>query len=312
MKNVHISCSDCNKSFKTYQSMWIHKKRKHKSDEAEINNEYKCQYCEKTYVRNFTLKRHLGTCKYKNKVDNMEYKIIQEKINSNPTLLSKIIENNNVSDIYKISTKVKNTPVNYYNIENNKNYTQNNQQTLNNSHNNSHNNNYNINILSLGNENLPELLSNNEQLKILNQRRNSLIYLVEHAHLNDKYPQLQTILLKELKSNKIQVYDTNTQKFTMHRKGDIWDLLIENRINDIEDFYSKQETKLNPLTKDIISDLINEICDEFENPKSQVIKDIKDNLEIKFYNNKEKVINTHQIIRTSKLIKPKLKLKTLH
>ncbi len=44
-------------------------------------------------------------------------------------------------------------------------------------------------IIGLGHENLPEIFSKKEKINVLKNRFNSLPFLVEYTHFNNKYPQ---------------------------------------------------------------------------------------------------------------------------
>ena len=107
------------------------------------------------------------------------------------------------------------------------------------------NSNNNIQLtINFGNEDLMNEFTDKEQIKILNKRYNCLEYLIEYTHFNDKFPQFQNMYIDDLKSNKAHIYDKHKQDFKVVNKNEMLDDLIENRLNDINDFYQKNSTNL--------------------------------------------------------------------
>ena len=79
--------------------------------------------------------------------------------------------------------------------------TNNNQITTNNNSNNNNNtvNNNTINIIKFGSERLSEILTENEMLKITEFINSSVNESIKRVHFNDKRPELQNIVIKNLK-----------------------------------------------------------------------------------------------------------------
>jgi hypothetical protein len=75
--SIEHECKICIKKYKSYQTLWKHNKKFHKTKINIISQnthtkyqdpskkEYKCKYCKKNYSRNDNLKRHEKTCKQK-------------------------------------------------------------------------------------------------------------------------------------------------------------------------------------------------------------------------------------------------------
>jgi hypothetical protein len=244
-----------------------------------------CIHCNREYKFKKNLKKHKKTCK-----DNPEFlELIVNTI--------KLEEVKNEDSIGNFDNKVSNQ-VNSQNTNSN-NANSNNTNISNNNNNNTNN----INIITLGNENLSDILSNTEQINILNQKYNCLEYIIKYIHFNNKFPQFQNILIDDIKSNKGYVYDKNVDDFRIMKKGDLIDNIIENRLNDIEEFCQINSKSLRQNTKNIITKFVTGVVNEYENPKSNYIKELKNDIDILMYNERKLIKNNHKILK-------KLKLKT--
>jgi hypothetical protein len=217
---MKYDCDLCNKSYKHRQSLYKHIKQKHsvkKSSEmgnvlttgqpkvshpvsqksasgqpkvshvSLIDNcgfigpneleirEYICDYCDKVYKHKQSKHKHLKVCKKK-----IEYEKELEELKEDNKELKK---NNKELELYNRKLKKNNTQlVKNTNINNN-------HQSINNSNNtnNIQNNNININIVPLGMEDLQNVISNEEQVEILNRQYNSLKHLISKIYNEDKY-----------------------------------------------------------------------------------------------------------------------------
>jgi hypothetical protein len=141
---------------------------------------------------------------------------------------------------------------NQHNIQSNN--TQSNNANSNNTQTNSNNTQTNINIqlVPLGQENLTEVLSTNEQVKILKQKNKSLETIIKYVHFNQKYPQFQNIALKETNSNIGHMYNDEANDFIEVAKDDLIIDLIENRMNDIYDFMVENKANISDKNYKII------------------------------------------------------------
>jgi hypothetical protein len=99
---MEFKCKICDKQYKSYQTLWNHKKIKH----TLKNNKIICELCNKEFTRNDNLKYHKNnTCKIKNneinKINILEDKIeqLENKINniSNNTLNNSNVNNGTVN-----------------------------------------------------------------------------------------------------------------------------------------------------------------------------------------------------------------------
>lgn len=270
--NLH-KCENCNKEYKSYQSLWNHMKRKHTT-----NNEIKikkteistCDLCNKQLSNYQSMLRHKKICKkspnivqeneeLKNKIKTIEQELAEFK-----EQMLKLMNNKfkvHPKTIQKINKMLTN------------NGTINNNNTTN-----------NINIIALGKENLTEILSQKEKMTILNNKHNCLNYIVEYIHFNDKFPQFKNIAITNIKNKYAYKFDQNMSKFIAISKEELINDIIEQRAFDIEEFYTEYKDKLDQKTKDIITNFLDNISDEneyFENKKEQI--------KVILYNNKDKI-----------------------
>ena len=283
--NVYI-CNICNKKYQHRQSLSRHKLNKHKPNDTKIapndtkiapndtkkhqNNIIKCCYCYKIFSRKSSLTRHVNfkRCKVKLEQDeikeNLEFEKIKEQMKDDIMEILKKECKMHPKTLQKINKQLQ---------------QQNNSGNINNG---TINNNITYNIVQLGDENLSEILSKKEQIKILNQKHQSLNYMTEYIHFNKKFPQFRNIAITNLKDNLAHTYDKNKNKFIVLKKDELLNNVIEMRMLDIEDFYNNHQDDLDFKTKTNIKKFINKMSndDKYYNYKKSDIK-------LMLYNNTE-------------------------
>lgn len=136
-----FDCDACNKQYKSYQSLWYHKKHTHKIENIVPDKKYKCENCNITFTRNSSLSRHLLKCRlnvkpneikenqcdkcfyvFKSKNGYKGHKCKVKKIhndnsnNNNSGIINNINGNNNVVNIFNID-QVSAFSLSYDNIE---------------------------------------------------------------------------------------------------------------------------------------------------------------------------------------------------
>ena len=286
------TCYICNKNYKHRQSLYNHNKKFHTQNNPNIithnhpNNQniiphnhytstkneedtdkYSCKFCNKSFTHYQNRWRHEKKCKssllIKNELlekQNQELKEMFEKeiLSLKQQLLDSMNKNckKHPKTLQKINRQLNNQ---YNNNQNNTNCIVNNNT---------------INIIPLGQEKLIDILSSKEQKMILSKKQQSLNYLIEYIHFNDKYPQFQNIIITNLKDNIAYKYDDSMNKFIATTKDELLEILMENRIIDIEDFYNFNSDKLNDHTKNIVNKFIDKIKndDEYFDKKKSDIK----------------------------------------
>ena len=258
------TCNICNKDYKSYKSMWHHKRNihisihqkstintpyidnlstqnQHISTVTDVNKEESpklkktektlCDYCNNNFSCYSSLHRHLKTCKAKENIikDNEELK--QKVINMEKSLdeLKKLM-------LDMMNKKCKMHPKTLQKMINN---------TNTNSHNNITINNNNIKYIEIGDEKLHTVFSVEEVMNILYKGCSALDEIVVYTHLNDKYPQFQNIIIPNVRSKTAYMYSKQLDKYILCDKNDILNELIEYRMTDLKCFYEDHGHKLN-------------------------------------------------------------------
>ena len=293
-------CKICNKNYKSYQSLWNHNHRFHpNTNHSEQNmsisvsilshNEqkleiFKCEFCNKEYKHIQSKNRHQKKCTliYKNKCEKLEKENLElknkykEHDNEIKELKDQLLEmmNKQCKMHHQTFNKIQNQLTNnfYGSTENYNNCT--------------------FNLVQLGNENLVETLSKKEQLKVLNKKYNSLNYLVDYIHCNDKFPEFNNVIITNLQNNVAYKYDQNKKKFIAIKKDELIDDIIYYRMGDLEEFYDIHLDNLDSKTKNIITNIINKM--EGDN---KFINKKKDEIKLVLYNNKNDTIDGINLIK---------------
>lgn len=319
-----FTCQICDKDYKSYQSLYNHKRKYHaeihkKNIEDKKNEPLECKYCMKVFTRKDNMKRHMKKCdfNYNQNGNNDENIDTNEKphveLNNLYDLKSYLLEG--LSDDNEDDLKIKNRITekitkmesdnvqihgndnNLMNHSQNPNYsnnkiTTNTNTNSNNVNSNSNNGNININLVTLGNENLSEILPKSEQIMLLKRKCQYLEELIQHVHLNDKYPQFQNVYVKDPNRNDIHVYDDETGDFIIKDRDEEISDLIVNRVNDVRDFFEENQDQLNNSTKQYVENYMNKIehhCDLDE--ETEYIKKKRNNVKRLLYNGRHKVKN---------------------
>ncbi len=298
MDENKYKCDLCKKYYKSYQSLWHHKKRYHvsiSSNDPQIptndpqiiqniptndpqiptnNTLIKikktdnniCDYCNKTYSCYNSMNRHQQTCKIK-KQQNKENEDLKHEITELKKMVTELINNK--------SNTINNTTNN-----------------TNNTNNGTINNNY-ITIVPFTKENFVEVSTDEEQLFILKQEGYHVLYkCIEKKHFNDKYPQFQNVMIPNKRTNDALAYDGDIEDFKMDKKLPVVEEVINHAGFDIEDMYSSHETKLNEKQKTNINKILNDT-----HPKH-----VEENVENMCYAYRNKVKNTHRKIKKQQML----------
>jgi hypothetical protein len=290
MSLMNFNCKVCNKQYKSYQSLWNHNNKFHKDEnnhgttETTINdtnniekttieqpipviNKYLCEFCNKEFNHYNNKWRHQKTCKQKNYIIE-ENKSLKETIDEMKKQLLTVMNDKckiHPKTLNKINKQINNTNTNSNNTNNINNGTVNNY------------------IISLGKENLAEVLSKREKINILNNRSLVLENLIQYTHFNEKFPQFKNILITNLRSTVGYTYDNLTNQFIAIDKDELLNDIISERTDDIIGFFEEYENEINDKTKSLIEKFIKDIDnDKYKNLKKNKIKLI-------MYNNRNKI-----------------------
>jgi hypothetical protein len=295
MEENKFKCTECQKYYKSYQSLWNHNKRFHSDISPEIssdipstspdipntfptiNNESQqiikkidkrnCDYCNKILSSYKNLHRHQQTCKLKE--NDKEKREMRKEIAELREMVAELIKNKS-------------------------NITNNNNNTINNNNNGTINNNY-ITIVPFGNEKFVEVSTETEHMFILTQNGNDVIYkCIEMKHFNDKYPQFQNYLKTNNRTDESKIFDGTIQDFKIVNDTENVDDVITNAEHDIEDMYHKHKKKINNKQKDNIKRILD--------PSKPYSKTVENTVKEMPYNYRNKVLETHKKNRKYKSI----------
>jgi len=281
--NSKYYCELCDKYYKSINSLCNHNKKYHPNDKPNVNQEstkcqpdvnqistfkYKCKYCNKGYDINQSRWKHEQKCKI-----NYENNNEKDFLKTENQLLKKELKELKEQLTLLMNKTCKMHPKTFQKI--------NNQLT-----NNTEYNNCTFNIVQLGQENLQEVLSKKEQLTILRKRHNSLNYLIDYIHFNQKFPEFSNVIVTNLQNNVAYKYDEIKNNFVAINKDELIDDIIYYRINDLEEFYDINLNSLDEKTRNIITNIINKMekDDKFISKK-------KDQIKLILYNNKAKSLD---------------------
>jgi len=291
-----IICQYCNKEYASYASRSNHIKKYHTDNvvESRINvvqpcrtdvaqnydtlnsgSNDTCKFCNKKLCDRKYRWRHEKICS-KNPANNMESENVKTDLQNIITAQTKQIEE--LKDLLLKSMKIHPKTLNKINKQ------LNNSGVINNTTN-------NIQIVQLGEENLNELLSKQEKMKILNQRGHSLKEIVNLVHISDKFTQFRNIYITNLQNSIGYKYDTKTNSFIAVNKSVLLDDIIDCRMCDIETFYNELEDKLDSTTTTAIKRFIDRMNDEDDKLKG--VK--KEELKLLLYNSREKITGKKDI-----------------
>jgi hypothetical protein len=296
MNNKKYYCTNCEKYYKTSQSLCNHKRIYHTSilpqnttilpqnttilpqNTTKNNLECKCKYCKKILSRYDSLKRHENNCKEKNKIINTDNNIIKKEVEELKIQISNLLKQSKIhpKTLQKINKQL---------INNNNNITNNtNNGTINN----------NINIVKFGSENIKDLLNEKEIMKIFSSWYNAIEESIKEVHFNKCRPEYRNILITNLRDNIAYVYNGN--KFEAVQKQSIISDLIDKHANNIEVSLENYKNKLPKKTANILDKLLqklqddeSKITDENNNKEYKNFKSYKTNeIKLMIYNESKK------------------------
>ena len=234
MSSTPRYCDICKNVFKSYNSLWEHKKRMHKKKEETIKKGFKCQDCDKEFTLKNNMYRHRKSkckvLKQKQEKQSKEQNMEQIEINSSP----------NASNIGRNAVVTIDSKTDASNSSDSHN-------TTTNSHNTTINNNY---IIALGDENLSEVLTKDEKHEILKKRFSSLEALISFVHFNKKFPEFKNILITNWKNNLAKKYNMKSETFIDVKKEDLIDDIFDIRLEDIFNFWDELKDEVDEITNE--------------------------------------------------------------
>jgi hypothetical protein len=310
-------CIDCEKFYKSAKSLYLHKTTYH-AKAPQKKKKLICTYCKKIFIRYDHYTNHIERC-CKLSVssdDNLPIGKRNTKTNVSPNIPLNLDDTYNSKEhIIKnlehmidgqLFDQVKNQlGMSHSNIGDQNNYTDNRANNNNSGisgYNNSVNHTINqIKIVPLGQENLSEILTAKEQINILNKRCQALEEIIKYVHFNDKYPQFQNMMISDLNRDIAYKYDTDKHDYVMVKKSDLINNLIENRVDDIDEFYNNNFEKLGKANQKIIGQYIDNLTNDEENNEGRYLQEKKKDIELVMYNNQSMIKKKILKLRKNKI-----------
>jgi len=321
-------CKKCNKFYSSHSSLCNHNKRFHndvkkgesnishlsathqsnisipstKNEKINESDTYECRYCDNKYKHIQSRWKHEIKCKIK--MDKINEDILKQKEECIKQKEESLKQKDEIIRLQKKLLTAKRLDsksfkaLNKILIE---------RSTIN-SHNNNTINNNNYQILSLGNENILNVLTMQQKKQILSSKLNSIEKLVEIAHCGEMN-QFKNIIVTNLKDNYAYRYDDSKGYFIAVQKSTLLDNLIMVRLTDIEEIYDelKSANKIDERTKKIIQNFL----DKMEETETPVVEnDVKydnyksfkiDSIKILLYNNQDKITKNIALLISDKV-----------
>jgi hypothetical protein len=256
MEENKFRCNECNKYYKSYQSLWNHKKKFH--DQNMTNNGHNdikihdqnmtnnghikkpkktdnniCEYCNKILSAYTHLRRHLKICKTKQNIIKQNEEIIKQQ--------NEIIKQNN--EIIKQNEEIINKTSTGL-ITTNNNTTNNNSNNTNNGTINNTNN--NINIFTFGLETIIENLPKEDAVELLCLKGyGPLLRALMITHFLKNNPEGHNFFINDINDKYAIIYDTKTGTTIKEPIDEACDTTIQHRLVDLEELKDKHKEELN-------------------------------------------------------------------
>lgn len=288
---VYHICKDCNKVFNKKSTFINHINKKIKCNENQYNNE--CIYCKKKFITKGNVTRHIkNNCSiYKNiqkeKQDLFNKLVKLEEKNKELNNKNKELKDENI----KIKTQLKqNSENNIISLNNTININNNltNNGIIN-----------NITIVAYGKEKIDNI-SDKEILNAVSKGFNTVEYLTKTVHFNKKYPEYHNVYIPNIKESYAMVFDGIKWKL-LQKKDVIENIYLDKKLfidDNLENFTkSLPPYKIKSLNKWLQSD------DNFDNKEDMnKIKNIKKNIELLLFNEKNKPLKLKEQLENQKKI----------
>jgi hypothetical protein len=280
---MKLLCKYCNKEYSSYSSRCNHIKKYHSEvhkpdishlaygdkpcDKPNISQmtyqkvkfEYRCSKCNNAYKHYQSRWKHEQKCNGNNNNIKLENQILELK-----DLLQKALKVH-PKTLQKINKQLNN----YGTITNNT-----------------------MQIIQLGKENLGQVLTEQDKLKILNRQGMSVNDLVELVHTSDKYNQFKNILVTNLQSSFCYKYDDKMMSFIAVNKDELLNDVLEARIYDINTFYDELRHLMNPKK----AETLQRFLDKMDDTDSKIRNIKKEEIKLILYNNRNKIKDNTTII----------------
>ncbi len=279
-------------AFLTEQQIPVQQKEQEiKDNKQKVDDEFACNFCNKSFSKNCTLRRHIKYyCKDKIEQDNKiaeANKIKQELfdklmlVETEKKQLEEEIKNKDKQCDEKINKLMEEIKVLQSSIIINNN--SNNTNTINNT--------ININITSHGQEDLGKCA---DSFLVLAAKKgmNSVLTLTEWIHFNERFPEFQNIYIPDIKNKHVMVFDNVWQ---LKNTDEVIAKLYDNKstfLNDNKEFLFNHLTEPEKKVYKRWEDYDN----NRETPESKIfMKEAHERIKLLLYNKKDMVIATKKL-----------------
>ena len=221
-----FSCSKCNKTFTTKQSLQYHK-----DNNSCKKTVHACKYCKRSYTTATSMYRHMRTsCNAKQQFEREKDEIYErllklEQENAEVRAANKKYANEIEqlkNDVNRKNSSIKNKTSN---INNGVQVTNGNVNINNGTIN-------HITLIAHGKEDISKI-DRSELIKVFGSGFNSTLKLTETMHFNPKYPEFHNVYISSMKNKYAMVYDGNDWNLVM--KDDLIDRMYDNKRDRIEE-----------------------------------------------------------------------------
>jgi hypothetical protein len=257
MEENKFKCDICKKYYKSYQSLWNHKKKFHQQIptihpqndkntptihpqnthiiKIKKTDQTNCDYCNKILSCYNSMNRHLKTCKKKHDIikENEELKLKTQQQEQR---------------ILNIEQKLEN-------ITNKMELTTTNNNTINNTNNGTINN--NINIFQFGSETVLEKLPAKEAIELLKKGGfKALIEAIIMTHFSKDNPEGHNIFMNNITDKYLSVYDKKKGKVIFEPVESAVDFTLGQRRYELEELLEQYKDELNEIEVDNLENVI--------------------------------------------------------
>ena len=143
----------------------------------------------------------------------------------------------------------------------------------------------NFNIIAYGKETCDHI-SENMFKKIIDKGFKSVPYLVEQMHFNKDKPEYHNIYISNMRDNHVLIY--NGEKWTLAERDTVLDSMMDAKHFILSDKFDELKDNLGEHTKTRFQRFLN------ESDSDKVKNQIKNDLKLSLYNNKQMTENTKQ------------------
>ena len=232
---------------------------------SDIENKFKCKYCNKSYRYSQGLSKHIRyTCK-KNKDEDLQelVKLMNEQLNEQKEVMRQIKDEMKY-ELYKRDKEIERRDKQIVKLSTKLQITNNNCIIQNN----------NIQLLNYRDTDLSHL-SDNDYINSINRVNNCVKILTEKIHYNPKKPENMNIYISNLKNDYVTVYDNGQWVL---KKG--FDDIYDNKEILLEEWLDKEQDKY-PELRDKFEEYLN------NKENDELLNNIKDDIKLMMYNKKQ-------------------------